>query len=555
MDTSSDEAAAGAEAEAATRQKGLRGAIRSALPGQRFGDHLTILSGTGQNIAGLAIFVVASLGTNVLISRGFGSAGPYALAVVTLATQIAFVGGAATRFGMDMAAVRRVAIDLGKGEPGRVRAVMTRAAGIAAAVSAVAALLIFLGASGLARAFVHAAASDIQDPQGQASAAFRAAALALPFVALCQVYLGGTRGLKVMRHTLIVYWAGQPLAWIVLMLAGWAFSRSLGVTVLAYAASWMLATAAAWLAWRRETAGFRPVTAERGETSTLLKYGAPRAPAALLSQLLFWTDYFVLSRYVTSAELGVYAASVRVAQALVLFLIAVNYMFSPFVADLHARGERQRLDGLYKALTRWTLAGTIPLLLLLLIVPAPVLLLFGGGFRSGTTALRILLIGQVVNVGVGSVGFILIMVGRTGWDLAVYAASFLLDLTVAILLAPRLGAEGAAIAQATTLTVSNAARLYLVWRFVRIQPFNKNYFRLAVPTAVAGVAMMGSRLALSSSGWPMQLLGTGIAGLLVYSLVLVVAGLTPGERKVIRSVVRRPDRAPRVRRPQWRPGE
>src|SRR5207302_8386777 len=137
-----------------------------------------------------------------------------------------------------------------------------------------------------------------------------------------------------------------------------------------------------------------------------LGYGLPRAPAALLSRLLFWTDYFVLGHYVHRArDLGVYAAAVRVAQALVLFLTAVSYMFSPFVADLHARGERDRLNDLYKALTRWTLAGTIPLLLVLVVVPGPVLLIFGGGFQSGETALRILLIGQIVNVAVGSVGF------------------------------------------------------------------------------------------------------------------------------------------------------
>src|SRR5712691_9703778 len=338
----------------------LRNAIRAALPKEQFGDHLTILSGTGQNIAGLGIFVAATFATNVLISRAFGTSGPSVLGTVTLATQFAFIGGAATRFGMDMAAVRRVAIDVGKEEPGRVRAVLSRAAAIAGAVSVAAGALAFLGAGAGGRA------------------AFQAASLALPFVALVQVYLGGTRGLKIMRHTLSIYWAGQPVLWIALMLAGWTVSKSVGMTMLAYALSWVLATAAGWFVWRRETVGFERKPAEPDEVQQLVRYGAPRAPAALLSQLLFWTDYFVLSRYVQGAQLGVYAAAVRVAQALVLFLIAVNYMFSPFVADLHARGERDRLDGLYKALSRWTLAGTIPLLLLLLIVPGPVLLIFGG---------------------------------------------------------------------------------------------------------------------------------------------------------------------------------
>jgi O-antigen/teichoic acid export membrane protein len=513
---------------------GLRAAIGAALPRERFGDHLAILSGTGQNIAGLAVYVIASLGTNILISRALGSG---ALGVITLTTQFAFVGGAATRFGMDMASVRRVAISVeSRGEPGRVRAIMVRAAGIALVVSVAVAIPVFLSARILAREF---------GAPGWGRPAFQAAALALPFVALCQVYLGGTRGLKIMRHTLFVYWAGQPVAWIALMVAGWGVSKSVGVSVLAYAGSWMLATLGAWFFWERETRRFAALPAEPGEVRSLIRYGAPRAPAALLSQLLFWTDFFVLSRYVTSAELGVYAAAVRVAQALVLFLTAVNYMFSPFVAHLHDQGERDRLDGLFKALTRWIVAGSLPILLLLLILPGPVLLVFGGRFATGSTALRILLIGQSLNVATGSVGFILIMVGRTGWDLLVYLCSFLLDLAVAFLLAPHLHANGAAIAQAVTLGVSNGARLYLVWRFVHIQPFNRHYVRLAVPAAAGGGAMLGVHLALRHGGWPMDLVVSGLVGTAVYAVVLLVAGLTPTERAAIGRVVGliRPGRA------------
>ena len=37
----------------------VRGVLDSVLPRERFGDHLAILAGTGQNIAGLAVYVVA----------------------------------------------------------------------------------------------------------------------------------------------------------------------------------------------------------------------------------------------------------------------------------------------------------------------------------------------------------------------------------------------------------------------------------------------------------------------------------------------------------------
>jgi O-antigen/teichoic acid export membrane protein len=296
--------------------------------------------------------------------------------------------------------------------------------------------------------------------------------------------------------------------------------------------SWIFATLAAAFLWNRTTKDFGHTEPEPGQLNALIRYGAPRAPAALLSQAIFWTDFFVVAAVgnVSKQQLGVYAASVRVSQALVLFLIAVNYMFSPFVADLHERGERAKLDSLYKALTRWMLAGTIPILLLLLVVPGPVLLVFGGGFESGTTALRILLVGQLINVAVGSVGFILIMVGRTGWDLAVYAGSFVLDVVVALILCPHLGTTGAAIAQAVTLAVSNGVRLYLVWRFVHIQPFNKYYFRLAIPAGVTLAAMVATHLVLRHAAWPVDLLGTGVVGGFVYFTMMLLTGLTPTEK-------------------------
>ena len=280
--------------------------------------------------------------------------------------------------------------------------------------------------------------------------------------------------------------------------------------------------------------GSEPLPAEPNETRELIRYGAPRAPAALLSQLLFWTDYSCSRRSATSAsaELGVYAAAVRVAQAIALFLIAANYMFSPFVADLHARGERQRLDGLYKALTRWTFAGTIPILLLLLVVPGAILQIFGSSsFASGEDGATDPARRRAVNVAVGSVGFILIMVGRTGWDLLVYVGSFLLDLTLALVLAPKFGANGAAVAQSVTLAVTNAVRLFLVWRFVRIQPFSRAYARLLIPAVIGLLAMIGTNAVLSGAAWQVDLIVTGLVGLVIYVPALIAFGLTPGERR------------------------
>lgn len=477
---------------------------------------------------------IAAFGAQVLITRALG---PARFGVVTLATQAAFVGAAATRFGMDVAGVRLVAILVGRGERARIRPLVARTAAIAAVVSAVAAVILFLVAGPVARA--------LTTLPGAARPAFQAAALALPFAALAQTYLGATRGLKIMRHTLYIFWVGQWVAWIGLSLLAWLVARTAGMTVLAYAGSWALATVAAWWAWERESRGPVDHRIEGGipeeRLGPLLRFGALRAPATLFSQLLFWTDLFVLARFAPSDDVGVYGAAVRAAQSLLLFLTSLSLMFSPFVADLHARGEGERLDQLYKSVTRWTLAATLPILLVLVILPGPILRIFGGEFAAGREALLILVAGMVVPVSVGTVGFILIMVGRTGWDLLVYAGSFVLDVGVAFVLArpERLGIEGAALAQALTLSTSAVARLYLVRRFVGIWPFDRHFLRLFPPLAAGAGVMAAVHLVLDGRAWPVDLVGSALAGVLAYGAVMLAVGLKPSERRAALAVARR----------------
>jgi len=271
-----------------------------------------------------------------------------------------------------------------------------------------------------------------------------------------------------------------------------------------------------------------------------VRFGAPRAPAALLSQALFYADLAVLSHELGSnPSVSVYAATLRVSQGVVLFLIAISAMFSPFVADLYHRGLVPRLNALFKQVTRWTLAGTIPLLLLFFVAPASVLHLFGASYQDGSTWLRIVLIGQLVNVSVGASGYILIMVGRTGWDLFVYASSVALDVAIAFALIPAHGATGAAIAQCTALVFSNALRLWLVWRFVRIQPYDRHYARLLIPTAIGAAAMIAVHAVTAGPRWAVDLFATGLIGGVVYLIALLAVGRTPDERTEVVGAGRR----------------
>ncbi|MGH2525484.1 MAG: lipopolysaccharide biosynthesis protein, partial [Actinomycetota bacterium] len=268
-----------------------REALEASQPtGDRGRDQRIILGNTGQNVLGLAIGAVATFAAQVIITRRLGDEG---FGVVTLTTQFAFIAAAATRFGMDVANVRLVAILVGRAQAARARGLVRRSAAIAAAISVPFGVAVFLLAPWLAETF--------SGRPEVAEGAFRAVAVAIPAGALAFTYMGATRGLKIMRYTLYSQWIAQPIGWIAFTIAFWeAIDETAGVASAAFAASWALALAIAWFGWEKEQARFPDGTRGAGEipeerTSALLRFGALRAPATLFSQLIFWTDFFVLS--------------------------------------------------------------------------------------------------------------------------------------------------------------------------------------------------------------------------------------------------------------------
>jgi O-antigen/teichoic acid export membrane protein len=419
-----------------------------------------------------------------------------------------------------------------------------RSVAIAAAVSIPAGVVVFLAAPWLADRF-----SGLPE---QAVPAFRWAAVTIPFAALAFTYMGATRGLKIMRYTLFAQWIAPPIGWVVLTVALWGVVAATAAGAgAAFMASWAAATAIAAYGWYRERNRLPHDVAGEGiaeeHTGALVRFGALRAPGTLFAQLIFFTDFYVVSAMYSrlgaagADQVGIYGGVLRAGQSLFLFLTSVSLTFSPFVADMHHRGEHERLDALYKQVTRWALAATIPVLLVLAVLPGPVLRVFGEDFGGGAQALRILIVGMIVPVMVGTVGFILIMAGRTGWDLIVYLGGVTIDIALALVLArpEMLGIRGAAIAQATTLTVSALARLFLVRRFLAIWPFDRGYVRLAVPTILGAAAMYGAHLILPDAKWLINLLASAALGTLVYGAAVVAIGLPANERAAAFTLVRR----------------
>ena len=412
-------------------------------------DHRTLLSGTALNVAGLAAGVVAAYGVQLVFARQLPTGG---LGLVTVAVQVAFVAAAGSRFGMDLATVREVAIGVGAADRAHLRSLVERCALIAGAASVVVGLLLVA----------------LAPLTGGHRDTIAIAAASVPFAAVANTYLGATRGLKQMSQTLWVYWIGQPLAWIVIAVAAIALGGGTDAAVWSYDASWLLAALAAWRMWRRAAAGWRRAGRPRPRPRSAAVRCAPCAIGAARAGPLLGRP--VGARGVRPAGRGRHvlgrgparpggAAVPDVAQPAVL---AVRRTSTPAdTASSWTRCSRARPAGRWRRPSRWWSCCAWPRPTLCGVRPR----LRDRRDHAAHPAGR-----PAVNAATGSVGFILIMVGRTGLDLLDNALAVAVLVGLAAPLASGHGMEGAAIAAAVAIGSVNLIRLVQVHRIVTSSP-------------------------------------------------------------------------------------
>ena len=200
----------------------------------------------------------------------------------------------------------------------------------------------------------------------------------------------------------------------------------------------------------------------------LLQTSLPLLWVASMNLLMNWTDILVLGAWTNSATVGVYGVATRVAGLTIFVLVAVNSVTAPQFSALHAENKHPELEQLAQKSAFWMLLAVLPVILLLLIYPKWVLGLFGSDFKQGASILRVLAIGQLVNVSMGSVGYLLMMTGHERLMRNNIIFSAMVNLLGNLLLVPTYGAIGAAVSTAFSLSLMNIISYTLVNKKLKI---------------------------------------------------------------------------------------
>lgn len=183
--------------------------------------------------------------------------------------------------------------------------------------------------------------------------------------------------------------------------------------------------------------------------------------AALITQ---YTDVLVVGIFRTPDEVGIYRTAALSATSVAFGQQVVAAVVAPQFARFHATGETARLQRVVTASTRATLLLTAPAVLAVALGGGWFLgQVFGAEYVDASAALSVLLVGQAVDALVGPVGMLLMMTGHEGDTAKGTLVGAGANVVLNLVLVPRFGAVGAAVATAASLSAMNL----LLWTTAR----------------------------------------------------------------------------------------
>lgn len=500
--------------------------------------HLAVVArGWALNLLGTASHGVLTLVLVFVITRGLGAgeAGAFfeAVAVFSILTN-------STTLGADTGIVRMLPRHRALGRRADVMSTISVALWPVLVVGTVAAILLFATATRVSEV--------VADPTYRAVLAtyLRVLAPFLPISAGYTVLIAATRGFGTMLPSTIVDKLARPALQPVLLALVLAAGLRGATVAFAWAGPLALAAvlASLWLASLIRLDGAASAGERAGRLRALAaefwRFTAPRSLAAVFQVTILWLDTLMIGALASTREAGIYTAATRYVLIGMLAAVAILQVLAPKLSELLAREDHDEATHVFQTATAWLIGLNWPIYLTLIVFAPFLLSLFGPEFVEGQGAVVVLASTMLVATAIGPVDIVLLMGGKSAWNLINTGIALALNVVLNLILIPRFGIVGASVAWSASILFNNLAPLAQVWHFLRMHPFGRGFIRI---TLAAGACYGGLAFVIRA------LLGATLAGFVASGLVATGVFLTlvwrsrEGlELRALRQALRRPSR-------------
>lgn len=202
-----------------------------------------------------------------------------------------------------------------------------------------------------------------------------------------------------------------------------------------------------------------------------LIYSIPIFFNTLLLFLITWFDTMALGYFRDSKEVGVYNATYSIAIAPRLMLTALSTIFFPTISRLISENKISRARNTYKDVIRVITFITLPMNIFIVIFSREILLIFGKEFDIPILLMLIFSTGVFLNILSGPVKLTLNAFDKQSLVSVNSIIAFLVTVVLNLILTPKWGIIGAAIANSTAVVVHNYTSLIELYILRKFNPY------------------------------------------------------------------------------------
>ncbi len=404
-----------------------------------------------------------------LIQYAFG---PGIYGIYTLAMSLVNLVSSVFNLGLDDAMVRYVAIYRAKKKATSLQGLTifcTSLAGIAGLIGAL--LLLFFTPSLVS---LHAKSYGGKNYFAQVVPVLQMMAPLVPLFCMQIVWVGGLRGFKAFKWRVLAANILQPVALILLLLGVLFFFSNLGIygVAIALLVSTAFSVVLNLFFLFRQVSRVATAESKQYEVREWLGFASLNFLTTIIDTVLDSIDTILLAVFsIPFIEIGQYGAALRYSIFISVPLLSLNNIFAPTIAELHSKGERRKLESMFKVITKWTIMFSLPIFLIVTLFSPYLLGLSGQSFELAWPLLIAFAIGGLINAGTGAVGYMLLMTGHNKLSFINSLVAVATNIGLGIVLTPRYGAMGTAISTGLAICVLNLMRLLQVRLILKMQPY------------------------------------------------------------------------------------
>jgi O-antigen/teichoic acid export membrane protein len=287
----------------------------------------------------------------------------------------------------------------------------------------------------------------------------------LPFYTLMQIQDGIARAYNWIHLALLPPYVVRHVIMLATVSAAYLlnFPASAETAVIAVAVALVLTVTGQTFVINRKLAGAVIPGPKAYETKTWLSISLPIFIVEGFYLLLTNTDIVMLHQFRSPDDVAVYYAAAKTLALIAFVHFAVSAAVGHRFSEYHVSGDCEKLKAILADSIRWTFWASLGATAVLLAMGGPLLSLFGAHFVEGYHLMLILTAGLMARSAVGPVERLLNMLGEQRACALVYAVAFAINVVLCIVLIPRFGVDGAAVATSTAL-VAESALLFFVTR-------------------------------------------------------------------------------------------